>query len=59
MCLLSGLLGLGGGCVGVAVSLTMILAGLFFWGGSIASFVQSGDVALIDSRCLRFLGVGG
>ena len=43
--------------VGVAVSLTMILAGPLF-GGSIASFVQSGDVALIDSRCSCF-GVGG
>ena len=41
--------GVGGG---VAVSLTMILTDV--------SFVQSGDVALIDSGCLRsFVGVGG
>ena len=43
----------------VAVSLTMILARAWLWLGSqIASFVQSGDVALIDSGCLCF-GVGG
>ena len=46
-----------GGC-GVAVSLTMILARSGSSGlGLIASFVQSGDVALIDSRLV--LPVGG
>ena len=48
---------------GVAVSLTMILAdALTLVGVSFASFVQSGDVALIDSRlacCCPLLGGGG
>ena len=43
--------------VGVAVSLTMILARAWLWLGSqIASFVQSGDVALIDSPAGFWVG---